>query len=48
MAGRGGAEEAEGAGGPPRLKRHAGFGDARGEGAGMEGGRLRDHGLRAA
>lgn len=48
MAGRGGAEEAEGASGPQGLKRHAGFGDARREGAGMEGGRLRGHGLRAA
>lgn len=48
VAGRGGAEEAEGAGGPSWLKRHAGFGDARREGAGMGGGRLRGHGLRAA
>lgn len=48
VAGRGGAEEAEGAGGPQGLKRHAGFGDARREGAGMEGGRPRGHGLRAA
>lgn len=37
VAGRGGAEEAEGAGGPQWLKRHAGFGDARREGAGMGG-----------